>query len=83
MEFTVYRIDNNKNLLKSSLKNKPTFKVKCWLNPREHEIKQTVVKVAIRCSNSGKRNNDRFGSYKYHLPKYNHNFCIEYNVTPC
>ena len=30
------------------------FKIKCWWNLREYEIKQTVVKVAIRCSNRGK-----------------------------
>ena len=30
------------------------FKIKCWWNPGEDEIKQTVVKVDIRCSNCGK-----------------------------
>ena len=30
------------------------FKIKCWLNTWENEIKHTVVKVAIRCSNCGK-----------------------------
>ena len=30
------------------------FKIKCWWNPREDEIKQTVVKNSIRCSNCGK-----------------------------
>ena len=28
--------------------------MKCWQNPREDDIKQTVVKVAIICSNCGK-----------------------------
>ena len=30
------------------------FKIKCWWHPREYEIKKTVVKVAIICSNCGK-----------------------------
>ena len=30
------------------------FKIKCCWNLREDEIKQTVVKVAIRCTNCGK-----------------------------
>ena len=30
------------------------FKIKCWWNPREDDLKQTVVKVDIRCSNCGK-----------------------------
>ena len=30
------------------------FKIKCWRNPREYDLKQTVVKVAIRCINDGK-----------------------------
>ena len=30
------------------------FKIKCWWNPSEYDLKQTVVKVAIRCSNCGK-----------------------------
>ena len=28
-------------------------------------------------------NNDRCGSFEYHIPIYNPTFCIEYNVTPC
>ena len=27
------------------------FKIKCWWNPREYEIKQTVVKIDIRYGN--------------------------------
>ena len=30
------------------------FNIKCWWNPREDDLKQTVVKVAIRCGNCGK-----------------------------
>ena len=30
------------------------FKIKCWWNPRKVDLKQTVVKVAIKCSNCGK-----------------------------
>ena len=30
------------------------FKIKCWWNTREDEIKHTGVEVAIRCSNCGK-----------------------------
>ena len=30
------------------------FKIKCWWNPKEHEIKQTAVKVAIGRSSCGK-----------------------------
>ena len=30
------------------------FKIKCWWDPREDDIKQTVLKVAIRCYNCGK-----------------------------
>ena len=30
------------------------FKIKCWWNQREYNLKQTVEKVAIRCSNCGK-----------------------------
>ena len=30
------------------------FKIKCWRNPRENDLKQTLEKVAIRCSNFGK-----------------------------
>ena len=30
------------------------FKIKCWGNTMEDEIKQTVVNVAMRCSNCGK-----------------------------
>ena len=30
------------------------FKIKCWWNPREDYLKQTVVKVAIRCNNRRK-----------------------------
>ena len=30
------------------------FKIKCWWNPADDEIKQKVVKVAIRCSNCGR-----------------------------
>ena len=32
------------------------FKIKCLWNQREDDLKQTVVKVAIRCSNCGKEN---------------------------
>ena len=32
----------------------PMFKIKCWWNPREDDIKYTGVKIAIRCSNRGK-----------------------------
>ena len=31
------------------------FKIKCWLNTWENEIKHTVVKVAIICSTRGKQ----------------------------
>ena len=30
------------------------FKIKCWYNPREYDIKNTGVKTSIRCSNCGK-----------------------------
>ena len=30
------------------------FKIKCWCNPREYDLKQTVEKVSIRFSNCGK-----------------------------
>ena len=30
------------------------FKIKCWWNPRKNNLKQTVGKVSIRCSNCGK-----------------------------
>ena len=30
------------------------FKIKCWWNQREYDIKQTLVKISIRCSNCGK-----------------------------
>ena len=30
------------------------FKIKCWWNPREAEIKNTGVIISIRCSNCGK-----------------------------
>ena len=30
------------------------FRIKCWWNTREDEIKHTGVKVAIRCGNYGK-----------------------------
>ena len=30
------------------------FKIKCWWNKREYEIKHTGVKFAIRCSNCEK-----------------------------
>ena len=30
------------------------FQIKCWRNPRGDDIKQTLVKVAIRGSNRGK-----------------------------
>ena len=30
------------------------FKIICWWNPREDDLKQTVEKNAIRCSNCGK-----------------------------
>ena len=54
MEFTADRIYNDKNMLPSLLKLFPMFKIKCWWNPREYDLKQTVVKVAIRCSNGVK-----------------------------
>ena len=30
------------------------FKIQCWWNQREDKIKHTGVKIAIRCSNTGK-----------------------------
>ena len=30
------------------------FNIKCWWNPREYYLKQTVEKVSIRCGNCGK-----------------------------
>ena len=30
------------------------FKIICWWNPKEDDLKQTVEKNAIRCSNCGK-----------------------------
>ena len=30
------------------------FKIKCGWNPRKDDLKQTVEKVTIRCSNCGK-----------------------------
>ena len=54
MEFTAYRIENDKKLLTSLLKLFSMFKIKCWWNPREDEIKHTGVKHAIRCGNYGK-----------------------------
>ena len=54
MDLTAYRIQNDKNLLPSLLKTKSMFKIKCWWNPMEDDLKQTVEKVAIRCSNCRK-----------------------------
>ena len=31
------------------------FKIKCWWNPREDDIKQIVVKVSITCGNCGEK----------------------------
>ena len=30
------------------------FRIKCWWNPREDEIKHTGVKKSVRCINCGK-----------------------------
>ena len=54
MEFTIDRIENDKNLLLSLLKLFSMFKVKFWWSPREYEIKNTGVNIAISCSNCGK-----------------------------
>ena len=54
MGFTAERIENDKNKLPSLLKKLPMFRIKCWWNAREDYLKQTVVTVAIRCSNCGK-----------------------------
>ena len=53
VEFTADRKDNDKNLLPSLL-NFSIFKIKCWCNPREDDLKKTAEKVAIRCSSCGK-----------------------------
>ena len=51
MELTADRIENDKNLLLSLLKVFNMFKIKCWWNKKEKgDLKQTVEKVAIRCS---------------------------------
>ena len=52
------------------------FKIKCWWNPREDEIKNTGVKIAISCSNCGKEtiiDVDMLDT----TYQDNHNFCIE------
>ena len=54
MEFTEDRMENDKNILPSLLKNISMFRIKCWWNPREDNIKKNVVKVDIRCINCGK-----------------------------
>ena len=54
MELTANRIENDKNLLLSLLKGITMFKNKFWWNPREDDLKQTVVKIATRCSNCRK-----------------------------
>ena len=45
MEFTADRIDNVKNILPSLLNCFSMFKIKCWWNPREYDLKQTVEKM--------------------------------------
>ena len=54
MEFTSYRTNNYKNLIPSLLKVFTMFNIKCWWNKKEKgDIKQTLEKFAIRCSNCG------------------------------
>ena len=54
MEFTADRIYNDENLLPSFSRQFTMFRIKCWWNKREDYLKETVEKVAIRCSNCGK-----------------------------
>ena len=55
MEFTADNIKNYKNIFPSLLKIFTMFKIKCWWNKKEKDDeKQSVEKVAIRCSNCGK-----------------------------
>ena len=50
MGVTADRIENDKNILPSLLKDFTMFKIKCWWNKKEkYDIKQTVEKVDIRC----------------------------------
>ena len=44
MDFTVDRIDNDKNILPSFLKLFSMFKIKCWYSQGEYEIKNTGEK---------------------------------------
>ena len=56
MEFTTNRINNDKNILPSLLKDFTMFKIKCWWNKKEkYDIKQTVEKVDIRCISFGRK----------------------------
>ena len=53
MEFTADRIEADKNILLSLL-GEIFLKIKYWWNPKEDDLKQTVLKVSIRCSKCGK-----------------------------
>ena len=44
MDFTEDRIENDKRLLPSLLNIFSIFKIKCWYNPGEAEIKNTGEK---------------------------------------
>ena len=54
MEFNADMIENDENILTLLLKLFSMFKIKFWYNPREDEIKNIGVNIAIRCSNSKK-----------------------------
>ena len=54
VDFTADKIENDGNILPSLLKLFSMFNIKYWWNTRGDYLKQTVVKVAIRCSNRGK-----------------------------
>ena len=40
------------------------FKIKCWWNPMEDDLKQTLVKVSIRYGSREKETNIRRGSFE-------------------
>ena len=55
MEFTADMMNSDKNILPSLWNFFTMLKIECWWNKKEKDdIKQTVKKVAIRCSNCKK-----------------------------
>ena len=47
VEFTADRIENDKNLLPSLLKYFTMFKIKCWWNQREDDLKKVAIAVIV------------------------------------